>query len=79
MSTTANRETFACTMLRPTEPSANGRIFGEEPGGKGDGVPDGMKVDKSGNMFVTGPKGIWVWDAKGNHSEPSSCRSSPQT
>jgi len=45
----------------------NGRIFGEEPGEKGDGVPDGMKVDKSGNLFVTGPKGIWVWDVKGNH------------
>jgi gluconolactonase len=45
----------------------NGRVFGEEPGGKGDGVPDGMKVDKNGNIFVTGPKGIWVWDAKGNH------------
>jgi gluconolactonase len=45
----------------------NGRIFGEEPGGKGDGVPDGIKVDKNGNLFVTGPKGIWVWDAKGNH------------
>lgn len=46
---------------------ANGRIFGEEPGGKHDGVPDGMRVDKNGNLFVTGPKGIWVWDAKGNH------------
>ena len=45
----------------------NGRIFGEEPGGKHDGVPDGIKVDKSGNLFVTGPKGIWVWDAFGNH------------
>jgi gluconolactonase len=45
----------------------NGRIFGEEPGGKHEGVPDGIKVDKSGNLFVTGPKGIWVWDAKGNH------------
>ncbi len=45
----------------------NGRIFGEEPGGRGDGVPDGMKVDKNGNLFVTGPKGIWVWDAKGKH------------
>ena len=45
----------------------NGRIFGEEPGGKGDGVPDGIKVDRNGNLLVTGPKGIWVWDAKGNH------------
>ncbi len=45
----------------------NGRVFGEEPGGKGDGVPDGMRVDKNGNLFVTGPKGIWVWDVKGNH------------
>jgi len=45
----------------------NGRLFGEEPGGKGDGVPDGMRVDKNGNLFVTGPKGIWVWDVKGNH------------
>ncbi|HET9308977.1 MAG TPA: SMP-30/gluconolactonase/LRE family protein [Candidatus Sulfotelmatobacter sp.] len=46
---------------------SNGRIFGDEPGEKNDGVPDGIKVDKNGNLFVTGPKGIWVWDAKGNH------------
>jgi gluconolactonase len=46
---------------------SNGRVFGEEPGGKDDGVPDGIKVDTNGNLFVTGPKGIWVWDANGNH------------
>jgi gluconolactonase len=46
---------------------SNGRIFGEEPGGKDDGVPDGMKVDKNGNIFVTGPRGIWVWDKAGRH------------
>ena len=45
----------------------HGRTFGEEPGNKHDGVPDGIKVDKSGNLFVTGPQGIWVWDAEGNH------------
>jgi gluconolactonase len=45
----------------------NGRVFGEEQGAKGDGVPDGMKVDMQGNLFVTGPKGIWVWDAMGHH------------
>jgi len=46
---------------------SHGRIFGEEPGGKNDGVPDGIKVDQDGNLFVTGPKGVWVWDASGNH------------
>ncbi|MGD0427635.1 MAG: SMP-30/gluconolactonase/LRE family protein [Candidatus Acidiferrales bacterium] len=46
---------------------SNGRVFGEEPGGKDDGVPDGMKVDARGNLFVTGPRGIWVWDKAGRH------------
>jgi len=46
---------------------SNGRVFGDEQGGKGEGVPDGMRVDKNGNIFVTGPKGIWVWDAQGHH------------
>jgi gluconolactonase len=46
---------------------ANGRILAEEPGGKGDGVPDGMRVDRQGNIYVTGPQGIWVWDAHGHH------------
>lgn len=45
----------------------NGRIFGEEPGGKDDGVPDGIKVDQNGNVFVTGPAGVWIWDAQGRH------------
>jgi gluconolactonase len=45
----------------------NGRIFGEEPGGKGEGVPDGIKVDRNGNLFVTGLGGIWVWDKEGHH------------
>ena len=46
---------------------SNGRVFGEELGGSDDGVPDGIKVDEKGNLFVTGPKGIWVWDAQGHH------------
>jgi gluconolactonase len=45
----------------------NGRIFGEEPGGPHEGVPDGMKVDLKGNLYVVGPRGIWVWDSTGHH------------
>ena len=53
--------------IAPDGSLSNGRIFGEEPGGHHEGVPDGIKVDREGNLFVTGPKGIWVWDAKGHH------------
>jgi gluconolactonase len=31
------------------------------------GVPDGMKVDHKGRLFVSGPAGIWVWNSKGVH------------
>lgn len=44
---------------------SNGRVFAEEKGEGG--VPDGIRVDSKGNLFVTGPKGIWVWDPQGNH------------
>jgi gluconolactonase len=53
--------------FQPDGSLANGRTFGEEPGGKGDGVPDGIKVDRSGNLYVTGPGGIWVWSPQGEH------------
>jgi gluconolactonase len=44
---------------------SNERFFGDEnePGG----VPDGMRLDTAGNLYVVGPKGIWVWDAEGHH------------
>ena len=43
--------------VAPDGSLSNGRIFGEEPGGPHQGVPDGIKVDRKGNLFVTGPKG----------------------
>ena len=46
---------------------SNSRIFGEEHGEEHEGVPDGIKVDVSGNLYVTGPKGIWLWDPEGHH------------
>ena len=26
---------------------------------------DGLKVDTQGNVYVTGPKGLWIWDKQG--------------
>jgi len=31
------------------------------------GVPDGMKVDVAGNVYCTGPGGIWIFDPHGTH------------
>jgi len=43
---------------------ANGRVFAtlEAPER---GAPDGMKVDQHGNIFCTGPGGVWVLGADG--------------
>jgi hypothetical protein len=26
-----------------------------------------MKLGRAGNLYVTGPGGIWIWDSDGNH------------
>jgi gluconolactonase len=51
----------------PNAQLSNGRLFGTEAGPPKSGVPDGMRVDRQGNLFVTGPLGIWVWDSSGRH------------
>jgi len=33
--------------------------------GKESGLPDGLKVDKAGNIFATGPGGIWIFSSSG--------------
>ncbi len=44
------------------------------------GSPDGMKVDVDGNVFCTGPGGVWVLNERGRHlgtivlpEKPSNC------
>jgi gluconolactonase len=44
----------------------NRRLFAKEEA-PGRGGPDGMKVDVKGNLWVTGPGGIWVFDPDGSH------------
>ena len=44
-----------------------GMIFADENVPNTRGVPDGMKTDSKGNLYVCGPGAIWVWSAKGEH------------
>jgi gluconolactonase len=36
-------------------------------GETGGGTPDGMKVDELGNVWASGPGGVWIIDPDGNH------------
>jgi gluconolactonase len=48
---------------------SNGRLFFEGIGSGviEEGIPDGMKSDEQGNIWVTGPGGVWVISAEGEH------------
>ena len=53
----------------PNGSISNGRMFFEGVGSGviEEGIPDGMKCDERGNIWVTGPGGIWVISAAGEH------------
>jgi gluconolactonase len=54
----------------PDHALSNGRVFAE---GIGTGdlasgeLVDGMKLDERGNVYVTGPKGVWIFAPDGEH------------
>jgi gluconolactonase len=51
-------------MVYDVEPDgslSHGRKFFDATSMPGDGVPDGMKVDKAGNLYATGPAGIMIF------------------
>jgi gluconolactonase len=45
----------------------NGKIFYSAIGidKKQKGLPDGLKIDSKGNVFATGPGGVWIFDKSG--------------
>jgi gluconolactonase len=46
---------------------ANGKVFVDMNANKEDGAPDGIKVDRKGNVYGTGPGGVWILSAEGKH------------
>jgi gluconolactonase len=55
--------------VHPDGSLTNGRLFfdGIGSGVIEEGVPDGMKCDERGNIWVTGPGGVWVISPEGEH------------
>ena len=46
----------------------NGRVFYDatEEAKTEPGLPDGLKIDEHGNVFATGPGGVWIFDKESN-------------
>lgn len=42
-----------------------GRVFYDATTAEGPGLPDGLKIDKRGTVFATGPGGVWIFDSSG--------------
>ena len=55
--------------VKPDGSIANGRVFFDATRwvASRKGLPDGMKVDRQGNLFATGPGGVLVFDQGGHH------------
>jgi gluconolactonase len=45
----------------------NGAVFFDMAAAPGDEAIDGVKVDVKGNVYVSGPGGLWVISPEGNH------------
>jgi gluconolactonase len=44
-----------------------GRVFYDVSSETSAGLPDGLKVDKQGNIYATGPGGVWIFNPEGKH------------
>ncbi|MCU6791090.1 SMP-30/gluconolactonase/LRE family protein [Paenibacillus sp. WQ 127069] len=51
--------------VNPDGSISNGRVFAELDTEAGPGAADGMKVDEHGNVYVTGPGGVWIFAPSG--------------
>ena len=46
---------------------ANGRVFFDMTGAPGEEALDGLKVDRRGNLYVSGPGGLWIISGDARH------------
>ncbi len=51
--------------VKPDGTLTNERLFAELKDASQGGVPDGLKVDVEGNVYSTGPGGVWIFSPDG--------------
>jgi len=51
--------------VAPDGSISNGRLFAEPSDDDAQGTTDGMEVDEAGNVYTTGPGGVWIYAPDG--------------
>ena len=52
---------------RPDGSLVNGQVFFDMTSAPGEDALDGIKVDERGNLYVSGPGGLWIISPEGQH------------
>jgi gluconolactonase len=53
--------------VQPNGSVTDGKVLFDASGAKGVGGPDGIKVDRQGNIWGSGPGGVWILSPEGKH------------
>jgi gluconolactonase len=53
--------------VQPDGTLADGRVFYDASSDPRKGNPDGIKVDRAGNLYGAGPGGVWIFSPAGQH------------
>jgi len=53
--------------VAPDDTLTNPRPFADMSADPAEGVPDGMKIDTKGNVYCTGPGGVWIFSPAGKY------------
>ena len=53
--------------VKPDGTLSNGEIFFDMTSAQGEDALDGMKIDQKGNLYVSGPGGLWIISPQGRH------------
>ncbi|MGA8027673.1 MAG: SMP-30/gluconolactonase/LRE family protein [Bryobacteraceae bacterium] len=53
--------------VKPDGSLSGGSVFYDATSDKSPGAPDGMKVDRNGNIYSAGPGGVWVFSPEAKH------------
>jgi gluconolactonase len=53
--------------VNPDGTLSDGKVFFDMTSAEGEDALDGMKVDQKGNLYVSGPGGVWIISPEGKH------------